>query len=273
MEEQIARLTALWKSGRDKFRSFYTVLEEVRVEIGDDALALWCVKNLRVSLGIITDTRKVLNEADARMVRDQLATANRAERERKRKEMAEAREASFRHKLDAAEKTKHIAETLAGAQRIRASTRANKQKLQSKADPKAQSQKLVKGISNLALTKLANRYAKAEELCMRGREQWIEGSIAKALILAAARARYQADQEFGAWLTETGIELHYKDRSALINLGRLGETSLREILARTDSQSYRMIWEENRPPLSVIDREGSTQIGFDSAVKPVPLTN
>jgi hypothetical protein len=82
---------------------------------------------------------------------------------------------------------------------------------------------------------------------LKGDELWLEGSIAKAAILCAARAKFPANQEFGAWLEEN-IELENQERVALIGLGGLGEKRLREILTTTSSRSYQYIWRDNKPP-------------------------
>jgi hypothetical protein len=79
MEEQTAdRLKALWKSGRDKYRSFYAVLNDVRLEIGDEALPAWCVRELQIGLTVITSTAAVLTKAETLRVKSELAEAKRA---------------------------------------------------------------------------------------------------------------------------------------------------------------------------------------------------
>jgi hypothetical protein len=75
LQSQANRLRALWKSGRDKYSSFYVVLDEVQREVGDKALADWCLDNLRISLSVIVKTRKVLRETDAEIVKRDLAGA------------------------------------------------------------------------------------------------------------------------------------------------------------------------------------------------------
>jgi hypothetical protein len=87
LDERAARLRALWKSGRDKYSSFYTVLGEVRPEIGDDALPNWCFDNLRIGIDVITETAKVLRGVDAKIAKADLAAAKEAGR-RKRHEMS-----------------------------------------------------------------------------------------------------------------------------------------------------------------------------------------
>jgi hypothetical protein len=98
LDEQANRLRALWKSGRDKYASFFTILEEVRQDIGDDALTGWCFHTLSVSLSGIAETRKVLTKTDADIVKRNLATAIAAEKA----EIRRAREASRKTREDIA---------------------------------------------------------------------------------------------------------------------------------------------------------------------------
>jgi hypothetical protein len=63
-DEQINRLRALWKSGRDKFYSFFRVLQDVHQEIGDKAMQEWCSTNLRISLGVMENASGALPEDD-----------------------------------------------------------------------------------------------------------------------------------------------------------------------------------------------------------------
>jgi hypothetical protein len=106
MENQhTARLKALWKSGRDKYRSFYTVLGDVRKEIGDEALAEFCLKELQIGLSVITNTANVLIRVDSEAVRTELAEANRIERI-KAKKKRESRMNSLEKKKDLEKKLK-----------------------------------------------------------------------------------------------------------------------------------------------------------------------
>lgn len=52
-DQQATRLRALWKSGRDKFRSLYVVLAEVQKEVGHRQLSKWCAQNLGMGLPAI----------------------------------------------------------------------------------------------------------------------------------------------------------------------------------------------------------------------------
>jgi hypothetical protein len=63
--EDVQRLKALWKSGRDKYQSFFVVLREVQKQVGQDALNDWCVDHLQIGLSVILTMQKVLLRADA----------------------------------------------------------------------------------------------------------------------------------------------------------------------------------------------------------------
>jgi hypothetical protein len=94
LKDQAHRLRVLWKSGRDKYSSFYAVLGEVRKEIGDDrAFASWCVTDLRISVDTIANARNLLRKIDANKVKADLAAAKLAEREQKRAEQQQKRQA------------------------------------------------------------------------------------------------------------------------------------------------------------------------------------
>lgn len=73
--QQADRLKALWKSGREKYLSFYAVLEEVRKEIGNEALPAWCRDNLQIGISVIAANRGLLTKVDADIVKTNLAAA------------------------------------------------------------------------------------------------------------------------------------------------------------------------------------------------------
>jgi hypothetical protein len=83
-EQQTERLRALFKSGRDKYQSFFAVLEEVRQEIGDDALPKFCVEELGIGLSVITQATGILHSVDAKIARSELAVANEIAKEQRR---------------------------------------------------------------------------------------------------------------------------------------------------------------------------------------------
>jgi hypothetical protein len=78
------RLRALWKSGRDKYRSFFAVLNDVRQEVGDDALADWCRLELAIGISVISNIANVLTSTEAATVKFALSEAKRAERDKLR---------------------------------------------------------------------------------------------------------------------------------------------------------------------------------------------
>jgi hypothetical protein len=93
MESQVSdklqsadRLIALWKSGRDKYRSFFSVLNEVRREIGDEALADWCRNELHIGLSIIHNAAGFLTRTETIAVQKEMEAAIRLERQRVKRE-------------------------------------------------------------------------------------------------------------------------------------------------------------------------------------------
>jgi hypothetical protein len=110
LDEQANRLKALWKSGRDKYASFFAVLNEVHAEIGDDELFHWCFDNLHIGMSVILKTRKVLAETDEKAVRTNL---KHIESDAKKFERAKARIAELEAQLAA-----RVPDT-AAAERIR----------------------------------------------------------------------------------------------------------------------------------------------------------
>jgi hypothetical protein len=96
-KQQADRLKALWKSGRDKYRSFFVVLNEVRQEIGDEALASWCFDELSIGFSVITKTADILNnKIDTAKIKADLAAASRAEKPRARHDADKLRAAERR---------------------------------------------------------------------------------------------------------------------------------------------------------------------------------
>jgi len=99
LDEQAQRLKALWKSGRDKYQSFFAVLDEVRKQVGDDDLANWCFDHLRIGMSVIVQTTKVLTETDEGAMK---ASLRRAESLNKQLDRARARIADLEAQLGAA---------------------------------------------------------------------------------------------------------------------------------------------------------------------------
>jgi hypothetical protein len=262
--QQVERLRALWKSGREKYQSFFVVLNEVRQEVGDDALPSWCYHNLRIGISVITEMSKTLQTVDREVVKTDLAAANKLEKEKHAAEAMAKRkareDAAYAREIEKAERAKNLAEKRAAAAKADAEHKkaqdAEKTRQQRRKNPKErgagasaarQKRALVSKLSEADLAELVKRFQKAENLCAGGIAQWIEGSVAKAMILCAARAAFTADQDFGVWIEANEIDLNHSDRAALVGLGRLGEEPFRVILSNTESRSYQLIWQQYRP--------------------------
>jgi hypothetical protein len=114
------KLQVLWKSARDKYRSFFYVLEEVRSEIGDEALPEWCRDNLHIRLPVISKSTKLLRGTDAEKAKADLAAAlaaaNKAEKEQRIAETAakrkEREDAAYQRDLEKAQRAATLDETL-----------------------------------------------------------------------------------------------------------------------------------------------------------------
>lgn len=276
LEQEAQALRVLWKSGRDKLRSFFVRLKDVKKETGDAGLDEWCLKELHLTLDTITRFAKILNEVEAETVKSDLAAANKAAAEKRAAEVAakqkireEAKRAAELKKeeekqaaeLKKAEHQKKLAEEAeakakADASRKKAEAtekrRQDKQKDPNERGPTAAAKrgkrKVTEKMTDAGLTILIDKFKAADKMCVKGDALWIEGSIAKALVLVEMRGRFLADQEFGVWFDKSGIDLSHQDRAALLGLGRLGEVRLREILKNTDRRSYRYIWDDNKKP-------------------------
>ena len=83
MEHPAQKLKVLWKSGRDKYQTFFIVLNEVRQEIGDEALPNWCYDELRIGLPVITRVAGILKKTDEAIVKRTFAATRDAARKRR----------------------------------------------------------------------------------------------------------------------------------------------------------------------------------------------
>jgi hypothetical protein len=93
-EEQIARLRALWKSGRDKFLSFFAVLAEVQAVVGDRDFDIWCISKLEIGAEAVSRLTGTLKKNDADVVRARLAHAVEFAKEERRRVAEERRRAA-----------------------------------------------------------------------------------------------------------------------------------------------------------------------------------
>lgn len=241
--EQIARLKALWKSGRDKYRSFFTVLNEVRQEVGEAALPRWCYENLNIGLSVILEYAKLLGPIDEKIVKANLAAARQAEKHQHRLEKARRATELAKARADkAAEDNRREKENHKG--KTRKTDRKNTNKRGAKSAASRARRRVVSNISEADLALMIEKFKAADKMCERGEELWIEGSIAKATILCAARAKFVNDQLFGLWCSESGITVSHQDRAALIHLGGLAKERLKQIFTTTERRSYQYIWQD-----------------------------
>jgi hypothetical protein len=98
---------------------------------------------------------------------------------------------------------------------------------------------------DLAWTKIQNALQQEAEGC----NLWIEGTLELIKIIDAARTRFASDQDFGAWLTDSGYgdRITRHDRSALLNMAKYS-VQTRKVLEQTNRRSWRLIWEEEIQP-------------------------
>jgi flagellar biosynthesis GTPase FlhF len=274
------RAKVLWSKGQNFFSAFFAELQNVRKEIGNDAMfSKWCWDELHLGLMAITRVADVLSVVDAAKAKAELATTRAAEQEQKRKER-EQREAfaAADRKRKEEEKAAAAAEKARNEelekQRQKAADKharkvASKQKnnagfkAKQRQDKKAALVKLAESsgqnivpfvakpveISEDDLvrqikTAIANLEAANGEIAA-ARSKWIDMSVVLAGLLVDARSRYPANLKFSEWLNQNDIKISVQDRAALLSLG-LDMQAMRVILEQTERTSYRQIWEEVR---------------------------
>ena len=255
--QQAQRLRVLWKSGRDKYSAFFSGLEEVRREIGDDALPSWCRTELFIGLSVIVEFTALLNKADMERERVNFSAAKRAEAATKHAERVA--HASERHEYEL-EKAQRSADKIVIAAKAKAEVanieaaialqtkRVKKTTARRASDehrkPKRQAKQALANVlkfqaSSTDLNQLAqdilDAYARVESI---GAE-WVNASVSLAKLLAEARARIPSNKQFGEWLASNGIDRNKDDRARLIWLG--AQPNIREILSSTTSHSYQRI--------------------------------
>jgi hypothetical protein len=273
--QQIERMRHLWKDARSKYLSFFTCLEQVRQEIGDEALEEWCRRELLIGLTIINKVTGVLRDVDEEKTKRDLKAATQAAAGKARREKEEAarkreiekaehdaRVAAIRAKEE--EDKKRRAVEVAERKRVDAQSkrREDKQNKPHERGSKAASHKrrreATAGIAESELSECAAGIGNGVKLCKKGWDHWVEGSIAQIEWLKRARDLLPADQDFGVWCDGNIPLIGKNDRAALIGLGRFmkfgkdgkpargGRDDLRAILEATESRSYRLIWESCR---------------------------
>jgi hypothetical protein len=90
---------------------------------------------------------------------------------------------------------------------------------------------------------LAERYRAAYDKMQGGREQWIEGTLELAVVVAEARKKLPDHRGYSLWLQRHELEqMHPNDRAALVGFSKDLEAA-RKLLEQTSGISWRVIWE------------------------------
>jgi hypothetical protein len=268
MDDRAEKLRVLWKKARNMYASFFTELDAVRHEIGDDKLADWCFEELHMSLSIISSTASLLRKVDADRVRSDLADAQAGLKEaqvrEKRQKRIEREQAEIASATAAVEKAKLLAEKArfnAEAEKAVNRSKANEMRRREYAadpDKRVANAKRCREYDRIQKAKralvahpdlndsqealsLTTEAIRGRDLVAKGEHDWIEGSVILAATMASARKFFAANSDFGHWLSAAKLDrFNAADRAGLINLGRL--SNLREILSETNSRSYELIW-------------------------------
>jgi len=110
------------------------------------------------------------------------------------------------------------------------------------------------------LARIADQIRVAHARAVAAEKEWVAATIQLAKSLAAARARFSANQEFHRWLSSEGINISDNDRAALIQMARnLPRT--RTVLAQTESRSWQLIYRNEIAPS--LNRLGSASKTVD----------
>ena len=119
---------------------------------------------------------------------------------------------------------------------------------------------------------LAERYRAAFDKVKGGREQWIEGSLELAVVIAEARDRPEMvnNAAFNRWLQRHEFDyLSPNDRVALFGFSR-DLAYARKLLESSNSTSWRVIWEtrpkgRQMPPIKNDRRQQRSKSGYARA--------
>jgi hypothetical protein len=89
---------------------------------------------------------------------------------------------------------------------------------------------------------LAARHRVAWDRTQRGRQEWIEGTLELAAVLAEERRLLPDNQDFSRWLERNGLaKISAHDRIALIGMAK-DLVVTREVLESTSNTSWEYIW-------------------------------
>lgn len=244
--EKADRLRVMWNKSRNYFQSFLTELGEVRKMMGNDRVfARWCVEELHISIGVITNTANILKKADADIARAELQgvkDAEKVERNRKRVEAAMERERVRALKRAKAEADNESKRRENKKKRDRDYRRRMKQKKLENYIALAP-RKVDRNVVQFPDGQLAKEIKVAVKELAEARSAWVDASIKLASLLYEARGRFPNDKAFGEWLVRNDIHISRDDRAALIGFGANVE-SMRHVLSNTERSSYQLIWRD-----------------------------
>lgn len=82
---------------------------------------------------------------------------------------------------------------------------------------------------------------------MQGREQWVDGTLELAAVIADSRKQYPDHNTFSRWLERQGLaKMSKDDRAALLNIAAADQVAMRQELLASTSISWIMIWRNHR---------------------------
>jgi len=191
--ETMERVKILWKKGSNMFQSFFTEVDTIRRQIGNDELfASWCFWQLHIDVATMKKMTAALRDADSERVKQDLAEAAKAERERVTAERHAERLNKIRlqNEIDA-EKAKNVAWKLAEEKaRLEAErAKAAAEKAAKKADKKP-----------------TRKYEKTTEKLERAKAEILADPMAKRdVICERARVNHAIEQEAHSQLEQQGL--------------------------------------------------------------------
>ena len=109
---------------------------------------------------------------------------------------------------------------------------------------------------------LAERYRAALSKRGGGREQWIEGTLELAAVVAEARGRMPDHREYSRWITRYQLEqLHPAELAALAGIGNLERSAGEKLLEKNFGLAVRTIWEKkHKKPVADPSEKGKGPI-------------
>jgi hypothetical protein len=104
--------------------------------------------------------------------------------------------------------------------------------------------RIVESYQPTNLDSIKRRIREGHDRLKKGDAEWVEGSLQIAMALLEGRELVPANIAFSDWLKDNKLDFfHGHDRAALLKLAANLELA-RDVLSKTDSRSYRMIWQQ-----------------------------